>query len=75
MQLSVKNVDENIFKSFKAKAVKEKIKLGKALNLAMQEFIAKRKVRPKLNFLDLKPTDWGPGTERLSEQIDEILYS
>jgi len=24
--------------------------------------------------LKLKPKDWGKGTERISEEIDEILY-
>ena len=26
------------------------------------------------SFLELKPFDWGEGTEKSSEEIDEILY-
>ena len=28
----------------------------------------------KRSILDLKPKDWGKGTERTSEDIDEIVY-
>ena len=34
----------------------------------------KRKKKPKLDLLDLKPRDWGKGTENLSEEIDKTLY-
>ena len=34
----------------------------------------KRKKKAKLSLLDLKPKDWGKGTERLSEEIDGELY-
>ncbi|PIN80163.1 hypothetical protein COV11_04570 [Candidatus Woesearchaeota archaeon CG10_big_fil_rev_8_21_14_0_10_30_7] len=74
MQLSVKNVDGETFKEFKAEAVKEGLKLGKALELAMKYYMGRRKVLPKLRFLDLKPIDWGKGTEKTSEEIDDIIY-
>lgn len=31
--------------------------------------------RHKKSFLELKPFDWGAGTEKSSLEIDEILYS
>lgn len=34
----------------------------------------KTKKKPKLSLLDLKPKDWGKGTERLSEEIDMAAY-
>lgn len=34
----------------------------------------KKKKKPKLSLLDLKPKDWGKGTEKLSEEIDKIIY-
>ncbi len=30
--------------------------------------------KPKMTILDLKPTDWGRGSERTSEEVDEVLY-
>ena len=35
-------------------------------------FMRKKKVKRSL--LDLKPFDWGEGTENSSEEIDVILY-
>ena len=34
----------------------------------------RRKKKPKLSLLNLKPKDWGKGTENLSEDIDKIVY-
>lgn len=33
------------------------------------------KKNSKKSILDIKPRDWGDGTENASEEIDEILYS
>jgi hypothetical protein len=33
-----------------------------------------RKRAKKLKLLDLKPFDWGEGTERLSVEVDQIIY-
>ena len=74
MQLSVKEVDEKIFREFKAEAIKDGFKVGKALNLAMKLWLDKIEKKPKVSFLDLKPSHWGKGTERTSEEIDKILY-
>lgn len=72
MQLSVRDVDEDIFREFKAAAVKNKITLGGAFNLAMMKF--KAELNKKVKFTDFKPTKWGKGSEHVSEQVDEILY-
>ena len=74
MQVSIKDVDENIFREFKAESVRNGLKIGKALTLAMQLMLQKKEKKPKMKFLDLKPRDWGKGTERVSEEIDSILY-
>ena len=34
----------------------------------------KNKKEARLDLLDLKPRDWGKGTENLSEEIDKTLY-
>lgn len=34
----------------------------------------KNKKTQKLSLIDLKPKDWGRGTENLSEEIDKELY-
>jgi len=34
----------------------------------------KRERRPGKSLLRLRPVDWGPGTEKSSTEIDEVLY-
>ncbi len=73
MVLSVRDVDDDVFRDFKAEAVKKGLKVGKALTFAMQEWIDKSS--PKKSFMRLKPMDWGKGTENSSMEIDKVLYS
>ena len=73
MQLSVKRVEESVFREFKAQSVREGMRVGDALTLAMKLWLDKAR-KPAKSLLDLKPTDWGKGTERASEKIDEALY-
>ena len=73
LQISVKNVEEGIFNEFKAESVREGITIGKSLTLAMKLWLD-RTQKPKLSILDLKPGNWGKGTAKTSEAIDNILY-
>jgi len=72
MQLSVREVDKKIFIDFKAKAVKTGITIGDALTLAMKHWLDEEEERK--SFLELKPIDWGKGTEKTSTEIDTIIY-
>mgnify|MGYP001610425050 CR=1 FL=1 len=36
--------------------------------------IVEKDKKPKMSILDLKPKDWGRGSERTSEEVDEVLY-
>lgn len=74
MQLSIKNVEGEVFREFKAESVREGLEIGKSLTLAMKLWIDMHQRKPKMSFLDMKPRNWGKGTERLSEEIDKILY-
>lgn len=72
MQVTIKNVDENTFREFKAVAVRRGVKLGAALTLAMEKFKGEL-LKKKDKFTNIKPINWGNGTEHLSEQVDKIL--
>jgi hypothetical protein len=74
MQASIKDVDEKIFREFKAEAVREGLKIGQALNFAMLAWLAEGKKKPKLRFMNLKPMSWGPDSETASRDMDKILY-
>ncbi len=74
MQLSVKNIKDDVFREFKAESVREGLKVGESLTLAMKLWLEKNEKKPKMSLLNLKPKDWGKGTERTSEEIDRIIY-
>ena len=74
MQLSVRDVDEKVFREFRAEAVREGMLVGKALSLAMSLWLQKN-AKPFSNMLNFKPMKLGKGTEKLGEEIDKILYS
>ena len=74
MQLSVKGVDKDIFREFRAESVREGLNVGSALTMAMKLMLERKHKKPKMSILDLKPRRWGKGTERTSEEIDKILY-
>lgn len=74
MQLSVKNVEDDVFKEFKAESVREGFNVGKSLTLAMKLWLEKKHKKPKSSILSLKTIHWGKGSERTSEEIDKVLY-
>lgn len=74
--VTFRKVDEEILRNFKAEAVRENKTFGEALvealKLWLEHKLPMRKKMAKLT--DIKPVDFGPGTENLSKQIDEMLY-
>ncbi len=71
IQITVRDVDKQVFKEFKANAVQQGLNVGSALTLAMEKFLSQQK---KVKFTSLKPVRWGAGTEQVSEEVDNILY-
>ncbi len=74
--ITVRDVDEKVLRNFRARAIQKKMKMGEALTDAMKRWLKEDKIRepdPKL-LLKIKPFDWGPGTEKTSEEVDAILY-
>ena len=74
MQITIKNIQDHVFREFKAESVREGLKVGDSLTLAMKLWLEKSKKKPRMSLLDIKPRDWGKGTEKLSEEIDRIVY-
>ena len=75
--LVVRNINKQIYKKLKQKAVEEDISVGTALNEAIEYWLnaktSRKRPNPK-NFLKIKPVDFGEGSENLSLNIDEMLY-
>jgi len=76
MNITLRDVDEKVFRRFKAEAVKEGQKLGQAVTRAMKLWLEKRHEErgAEKSLLDLRPIDWGEGTEKTSTEIDSLLY-
>lgn len=73
---AIRGIEEETYMKFREKALAERMKVGQALTLAMKEWVKKeeRERADPRNLLKIKPFDWGKGTEKVSKEVDEILY-
>jgi len=73
--IGVRDVDEETFRKFRARAMEDRMKLGEALTHAMRKLMeAKKEIKPNLrNILKIRPIKIGRKV-KWSEEIDEILY-
>lgn len=74
MNITIRGLNESVFRKFKARAIERGMKLGEALTLAMENWLKQPSPKRSLTVLDLEVFDWGPGTEKVSVEIDKILY-
>lgn len=75
--ISVRDVDTEAFRKFRAMSVRERLKLGEALTMAMKKLMEEKENRKNngiKNLLALKPFDFGRGSEKLSKEVDKVLY-
>jgi len=76
--IAVRNVDEETFRKFKETSIRNRIKLGVAITLAMKDWIKERleKDRKKgKGIFSIKPEKIGNKKVNWSKEIDEILYT
>ncbi len=77
MNITVRGVDVKVFREVKTEAMRRKISLSQAVDSALKLWLKTRKPQRKLvktRLLDLKPIDFGHGSEKASSQVDEIVY-
>lgn len=75
MDTTIRNLDEEAYRALKARAAIEGKTIGEMVNEAIWALLDRPGRTPKRNSLkDLKPEAYPDGNERLSEQIQEILY-
>lgn len=73
--IGVRDVDDEVFRKFRIFSIKRRIKIGEALTIAMKNILKKeanKKIKRQL--FNAKPIDFGVGTEKISEEIDKIIY-
>ncbi len=66
----IKNFDKEAYKLARMIAVREERPVGEVVSESIWEYAGKKR-KPGLNAI--KPRSFGPGTEKLSTQVDEIL--
>ena len=74
MDATIRNLDADAYRLLKAKAAAEGKSVGEAVTEAIRVYVGQGPGRKKRSILDAKIRDYGPGTERLSEEIDEVVY-
>ena len=75
MDTTIRNIDEEAYRRLRTWAAHEGIGIGEALSRLVFRHVHPTPARKRrVSFWDLKPTGWGPGTERTSEEVDDIVY-
>lgn len=76
VDITLRNMNKEVLQNFKAEAVREDKTFGEAAVEAFLMWLEHKKFfqKKKMRLSDSKPVDFGPGTENLSERLDEVLY-
>ena len=75
MNVCVRGIREDVFRQFKAESIREGKKMGEAVNEALNLWLRENQpTQTKRRLCELKPVHFGPGTENLSREIDELVY-
>ena len=75
MDTTIRNLDPRAYRALKAKASLEGKTIGDAVNEAIRAYVAWPGRDEKNGSLRaLRPQDFPPGNERLSEEIDAVVY-
>ena len=75
MDTTVRNLDEQVYRAMRARAVLEGRTVGDLISEAMREYLKRGPVRRgKGSLRKLRPEPFPEGNERLSIDIDAIVY-
>lgn len=75
MDTTIRNLDERLYRELKARAARSGKTMGEVVNEAMEAYLGRPVDRPRGRSLaELRPQDYPDGNERLSEEIDDIVY-
>lgn len=77
MNVSVRDVDQMIFRKFKARTVEAGLKTGTAMTQALKEWTEKKEKQKKAKksfFDDFKSWSWGEKNRNASMEVDKVVY-
>jgi hypothetical protein len=72
MITSIRNIDPKALQRLRVEAKRKGITMGDSLTEAIEQYLTQP--NRKFDASKIPVWDWGPGNERVSEEIDEILY-
>jgi plasmid stability protein len=74
MDTTIRNLDESAYRELKARAALTGKTIGQLVNEAIRSYLARPDIRRRGSLRDLMPEEYPEGSERLSEEIDAIVY-
>lgn len=75
MDTTIRNIDGAAYRVLKARAALAGKTIGEMVNEAIRSYLARPDLLPKRGSLrDITPESYPEGNERLSEEIDVIVY-
>ncbi len=74
MDTTIRNLDPRAYRAIKARAALTGQTVGDAVSEAIRAYVARPAATRAGSILDLTPEPYPAGTERLSEEIDRIVY-
>lgn len=75
MDTTVRNLDEQLYRAMRARAVLEGRTVGDLISEAMREYLKREPIkRGRRSLRELRPEPYPEGNERLSLEIDTIVY-
>jgi plasmid stability protein len=75
MDSTIRNLDKAVYRAMRARAVSQGRNVGELLNEAMRAYLARFEAGKRHSTLRaLMPEMFPEGNERLSEEIDAIVY-
>ena len=74
MDTTIRNLDEQAYREARARAVLEGRTVGDVVNEALRLYLKRTVPKGKRSLAELRPEPFPAGNERLSGEIDEIVY-
>jgi plasmid stability protein len=72
---TIRNLDEHAYRAIRVRAVQEGRPVGELISEAIRGYLGRRPAKHGAASLrDLRPEPYRKGNERLSSEIDDIVY-
>lgn len=74
MDTTIRKLDPYLYRALKARAALEGRTIGEVVNEAIASYLNRPSTSGRSSLADWTPEDYPVGSERISEEIDAIVY-